>query len=217
MKRITDWKLEHTDMKGFSTLALAAALFICATLAQAEQPLGLQGRVTVENDANNPVPVSGEITIDSTTPVSVQGEVSLPAPDTFLATISATIQEGGTNAVSATNFDVPAGKIAVVEHFSARCKTPPGNKVWLLRLQRLDFLQSGGLRARLFSDLSLSIQGKPDFSDFEYYVSSEPLKAYAGVCEDCTSSSIRVEIGRERGAPDISQCVVALNGHFVTP
>jgi hypothetical protein len=204
-------------MKGFSRLALAVPIFICATLAQAEPPLGIQGNVTIQNDTNNPVPVSGEVTIDSTTPVSVQGEVSLPAPDAFLVPLTAIIQGGGTNAVSSTYFDVPVGSIAVVEHVSARCRTAPGNKVWLLRLLKVDALQSGGTTFRLFADLPLSLQGKPDFSDFEYYVSSEPLKAYAEACDDCTSTSIALEIGRERVAPNTTQCDMTLKGYFVTP
>ena len=206
-------------MNVFSRFVWTAALFICATLAQAEAPMGIQGNVTVVNDENNPVPVTGEITVDSTTPLSVQGEVSLPAPKPFVVTLGAIIQADGTNATSSSFFDVPAGSIAVVEHVSASCSTPPGNRIFSLRLLRRETLESGALTSRVLSHLPLNLQGKPDFSNYAYYTSSDPIKTYAGdFCENCTSSSIGFDVGRERAdGVLLTQCKVTINGHLVTP
>jgi hypothetical protein len=208
-------ELEDADMNGFRRFVWTVPLFICATLAQAEVPMGIKGNVTVVNDENNPVPVSGEVSI-ANQPIQIR-DADHPALNSFYVNLGATIIGGDTNAVSSSDFDIPVGSTAVLEYIAARCQTPVDKKIWLLRLTRRVLLESGSISPRMLLSLPLSFQGKPEFSSYEYYGSSQPVKVYIGECENCVSSSISLEIGRESADTLPSTCNLTLHGHFVTP
>jgi hypothetical protein len=135
--------------------------------------VGINGTPVVGLDAgNNTVKfdaVNNTVKIDSATPILIR-DVDNPARQPFQTSMSLTMNDGFGNNGRSFEFDVPAGKRAVVEYFSAFFQLPTGQKLTRLIVTTNYY---GGV----FHDFGTTYTGTS--AGFDTFVTSQQTRLYA--------------------------------------
>ena len=194
---------------GGPTTRQLTALVVAFLLAVALSPVGAQAAQVVNAiltdpggtnqatvDAGGNLHVAGEVTVDSSTPVTTTSADD-PGRMAFQDNKGLLIEAGEANAF--VDFDVPRGKRLVITHFSGTVALPVGQKVTLVALGA----EAGGLATHRFvPTFTAQINGP-----FDAFAFSQDTVIYA-------DGSFSVHVQRN-DLPSSGFASVAVSGYLI--